>query len=194
LPEQVGGDDAHIDFQRVARKRIHDLELMVLLRTVDDYWIKHLYEMDYLRESVNLRAFGQKDPLLEYKQEGLELFQEMIRDIEETVTQMLFRLTDPEQSKNRAPGRPAGPDPYKQLSEYAYISADKQADRSFASMDTSRFMLGGKPRQVTEGGQTPVAEAPKQKPVRVADKTGPNDPCPCGSGKKYKKCCGKLNF
>ncbi|HOH49300.1 MAG TPA: preprotein translocase subunit SecA [Candidatus Hydrogenedentes bacterium] len=192
--EQVGGDDAHIDFQRLARKRIHDLELMVLLRTVDDYWIKHLYEMDYLRESVNLRAFGQKDPLLEYKQEGLELFQEMIRDIEETVTQMLFRLTDPEQSKNRAPGRPAGPDPYKQLSEYAYISADKQADRSFASMDTSRFMLGGKPRQVTEGGQTPVAEAPKQKPVRVADKTGPNDPCPCGSGKKYKKCCGKLNF
>ena len=57
--EQVGGDDAHIDFQRIARKRIHDLELMVLLRTVDDYWIKHLYEMDYLRESVNLRAFGQ---------------------------------------------------------------------------------------------------------------------------------------
>ncbi|NLV41355.1 MAG: preprotein translocase subunit SecA [Candidatus Hydrogenedentes bacterium] len=192
--EQVGGDDTHIDFQRIARKRIHDLELMVLLRTVDDYWIKHLYEMDYLRESVNLRAFGQKDPLLEYKQEGLELFQEMIRSIDETVTQMLFRLTDPEQAKSRAPGRPGGPDPYKQLSEYAYISADKQADRSFASMDTSRFMLGGKPRQVTEGGQSPVAEAPKQKPVRVVDKTGPNDPCPCGSGKKYKKCCGKLNF
>ena len=192
--EQVGGDDAHIDFQRIARKRIHDLELMVLLRTVDDYWIKHLYEMDYLRESVNLRAFGQKDPLLEYKQEGLELFQEMIRNIDETVTQMLFRLTDPEQAKSRALGRPGAPDPYKQLSEYAYISADKQADRSFASMDTSRFMLGGQPRQVTEGGQTPVAEAPKQKPVRVMDKTGPNDPCPCGSGKKYKKCCGKLNF
>ncbi|NLF58202.1 MAG: preprotein translocase subunit SecA, partial [Candidatus Hydrogenedens sp.] len=193
---QVGGDDSHIDFAKIARKRIHDLELMVLLRTVDDLWIKHLYEMDYLRESVRLRAFGQKDPLLEYKQEGFELFQEMIRSLEENVTQMLFRLTDPEQQgRTPAMGRQGAADPFSQLGEYRYVAADKESDSSFASFDTSRFTLGGKPRHGGGGGEGEEPDAPpKPKPIRVAEKAGPNDPCPCGSGKKYKKCCGRLNL
>jgi preprotein translocase subunit SecA len=195
--EQIGGDESLIDFGRLARMRIHDLELMVLLRSVDDRWIDHLYEMDYLRESVRLRAFGQRDPLLEYKQEGFELFQEMVRSIEDNVVQSLFRLTDPELRRKRAAGLRMGTltakeDPFAQLQQYSYIAADKEADRSFASFDTSRFALAGQ-RGNAEGEEAPEArERPRPKPIRRAmPKVGPNDKCPCGSGKKYKKCCGK---
>ena len=197
--EQVGGDDANIDFSKLARKRVHDLEMMALLRAVDDKWIDHLYEMDYLRESVRLRAFGQKDPLLEYKQEGFELFGNLVKSIEENVVQTLFRLTDPEVRRRRAAGIRTGTltakdDPFEQLRQYQYVAADKESDRSFASFDTSRFALAG---QAPPGGQREGdggggdEKRPKRIPVRVAVKLGPNEPCPCGSGKKYKKCCGK---
>ena len=199
--EQVGGDESQIDFDKLARKRIHDLELMVLLSAVDDKWIEHLYEMDYLRDSVRLRAFGQKDPLLEYKQEGFELFQQMIKTIEEIVVSSLFRLTDPEYRRKRAEmlakGQlPQKDDPFNRISNYQYVAADKEADRSFTATDTSRYKLAGqddRAQQVpdTPGPQGQTAERAKPQPVRAAKVVGPNDPCVCGSGKKYKKCCGK---
>jgi len=185
-----------VNFKKIARKRIHDLELMVLLRAVDEKWIEHLYEMDYLRESVRLRAYGQRDPLLEYKQEAFELFQNLIQSIELNVIQSLFRITDPEYRKKRSiPSRATGAtmedDPFAHLQRYSYIAADKEADRSFSAFDTRKFALGG--QSVPGGGATEEAEEekPKRVPVRVGPKVGPNDPCPCGSGKKYKKCCGK---
>ena len=194
--DQVGGDDSHIDFDKLGRKRVHDLEMMALLRAVDDKWIDHLYEMDYLRESVRLRAFGQKDPLLEYKQEGYELFGNLVKSVEENVVQTLFRLTDPEVRRRRAAGIRTGTltakdDPFEQLRQYQYVAADKESDRSFASFDTTRFALAGQapPGGVREGDSE--EKRPKRAPVRVAAKVGPNEPCPCGSGKKYKKCCGK---
>ncbi len=169
---------------------------MVLLRAVDEKWIEHLYEMDYLRESVRLRAYGQRDPLLEYKQEAFELFQNLIQSIELNVIQSLFRITDPEYRKKRnIPSRSTGgtmeDDPFAHLQRYSYIAADKEADRSFSAFDTRKFALGG--QSVPGGGPTEEAEEekPKRVPVRVGPKVGPNDPCPCGSGKKYKKCCGK---
>ena len=195
--DQIGGDESGIDFAKLARKRVHDLELMVLLRAVDDKWIDHLYGMDYLRDSVRLRAFGQKDPLLEYKQEGFELFQEMVRSIEENVVQSLFRLTDPELRRKREMGLRRGTltakeDPFSQLRHYSYVAADKESDRSFASFDTSRFALAGQSSSARgrEDGREP--EQRRRAPVRVARKVGPNEKCPCGSGKKYKKCCGRL--
>ena len=194
--EQVGGDDSHIDFAKIARRRTQGLELGVLLKIVDDKWIDHLYQMDYLRESVRLRAFGQRDPLLEYKQEGFEMFETMIRSIEETVTQLLFRYTDPA-ARRSGPTVAQRVNPLEDLQEYSYAAADKEADSSFSSFDTSRFVLGGQAsRGFDEGGGSAraVADAPpKHQPIRVAEKAGPNDPCPCGSGKKYKKCCGRLN-
>lgn len=189
------------NFRKIARKRIRDLELMVILNTVDDRWIDHLYAMDYLRESVRLRAYGQKDPLLEYKQEGFELFQQLVRSIEENVVQTLFRLTDPEFRKKRALSLQRGTlspkeDPFAQLQHYSYVAAEKEADRSFTAFDTGRFVLGGT-SVARLGAQTQeTAEEnprPKQQPVKVAKRVGPNEPCPCGSGKKYKKCCGRVN-
>ncbi|MCC6696518.1 MAG: preprotein translocase subunit SecA [Candidatus Hydrogenedentes bacterium] len=195
--EQIGGDDSHIEFAKLARKYVHDIEKMALLRAVDDKWIDHLYSMDYLREAVRLRAYGQKDPLVEYKNEGFDMFENMMRSIEETVIQIVFRLTDPEvRQSRRAEARrgtlTASNDPFSQIADYTLIGADKQQDRSFASYDTSRFNLAGQSsaaRSTEAGGEERVR--PKSVPIRrTTPAVGPNDPCPCGSGKKYKKCCG----
>jgi len=193
--EQIGGDDSYVDFKKLARKRVHDLEMMALLRAVDDKWIDHLYSMDYLRESVRLRAYGQKDPLIEYKTEGYEIFQAMMKSIEENVTQTLFRLTDPEVRRTRQIQARRGmltakSDPFAQLSQYSYVAADKEQDRSFASYDTSRFALAGQPSEAQGAAPGESAPKPKPRPIRVGPKINPNDKCPCGSGKKYKKCCG----
>jgi preprotein translocase subunit SecA len=202
--ERNGGDESRIDFQQIARKQMHSWELMALLRAVDDRWIQHLQDMDYLRESVRLRAFGQKDPLLEFKQEGFELFQEMVRGIEENTVETIFRLSDPEfRRRHEASVRQGTEQPEESLNrlqEYSYIAADKQADNSFSAFDTRKFNLAGqapgaRPRAVAADGATTATQEddrPKRAPVRVDVKIGPNDPCPCGSGKKYKKCCGRV--
>ncbi|MFP4171965.1 MAG: preprotein translocase subunit SecA [Candidatus Hydrogenedentota bacterium] len=205
--ERYGERARNLDFEKLARRQVHDYELMVLLRTVDDKWIDHLYSMDYLRDSVRLRAYGQRDPLIEYKQEAYEIFEGMMRNIDETVTQTLFRITDPEVRKTRAQKRRRGTltqqeDPMAQLQHYTYVAAPKQQDRSFASYDTSNFALAGQGASEAEGGTAPqqretqeeaktqTATKKKPEPVRVKERVKPNDPCPCGSGKKYKKCCG----
>ncbi len=183
------GDDLTdaISPEKLARKRFHDLELAELLRTIDEKWINHLYEMDYLRDSVRLRAFGQKDPLLEYKEEGFQLFENLIRTIEENVTQMLFRLTDPSRRHRIQPGTSRRTMTEAQMQdrmrEYSYSAASKEGDRSFAMPGHDQLALGGKKSD----------KPTKPQPVRVVDKTKPNEPCPCGSGKKYKKCCGRVN-
>jgi preprotein translocase subunit SecA len=141
---------------------------------------------------VRLRAFGQKDPLLEYKEEGFELFENLIQAIEENVTQMLFRLTDPARRHRIQPGKTrremAAEQARERLRSYSYSAADKESDRSFAAREADNLALGGRKGPGRAGG-----DAPTRQPVRVEIKIKPNDPCPCGSGKKYKKCCGRLN-
>ena len=195
---EIGGDEAQVDFARIARKRTHDLEMMALLRAVDEKWIDHLYSMDYLRDSVRLRAYGQKDPLVEYKTEAFEMFQSMMASIEEEVAQTLFRLSDPEVRRRRRTQAERGvltpaEDPFAKLSQYSYVQADKQQDRSFASFDTSRFALAGQPDGEQQQPGERLRPRVKQQPIRRSGpEVKPNDPCPCGSGKKYKKCCGAI--
>jgi len=200
--QQIGGDETKIDFAKLARKRVHDFEKMALLNAVDSKWIDHLYSMDYLRESVRLRALGQRDPLLDYKQESFEMFELLLVSIYEGTIQTLFRVTDPDVRKKhaaevqRAAAAPEA-DPFQQLSRYQYVSADKEQDRSFAAFDTSRFKISeqcesapAEGDEKAEGARRPEPK-PLAKPVRRAEpKVSPNDPCPCGSGKKYKKCHG----
>ncbi len=200
--QYMSGDESKLDFGKLARKRVHDLEKMALLRAVDEKWIDHLYSMDYLRESVRLRAYGQRDPLLEYKTEGFEMFRDMLDSVDENVVQTLFRLTDPEVRKARRLRASKGllteeNDPFAQLSHYSYVAADKQQDRSFSSFDTSRFALAGQ-RDEAHDPREPQArqqqDRPKRRPIRrMVERVKPNDPCPCGSGKKFKKCCGSVN-
>ncbi len=144
------------------------LERMATLQVIDEKWKEHLREMDDLKEGINLRAYGQKDPLVEYKREAFDMFVEMLSSINKEVLQIVFRAFPavPEeipQRRTKAPRRDQ-----MQLQHDSGTGLGMQANREPAAQ-----------------GQI------KRRPVRVAEKVGRNDPCPCGSGKKYKNCHGK---
>ncbi len=140
--------------------RARELERVVLLRTVDEKWTTHIDEMHELRQGVGLRGYGQQDPLVEYRNESYNMFQEMVRSIKQEVVRLLFHLQ---------------------------VGEAPQRQRAAVPMQAIRPQVGalGEP-QGSEGPQ----KMPKGTPVTV-NKIGRNEPCPCGSGKKYKKCCGK---
>ncbi len=131
-------------------KLMRELERVVMLRVVDEYWMDNIDAMDDLKQGIGLRAYGQHDPVIAYKEEGYEMFQAMIQAIrEETVRRMFLVQLRPQQ----------------------------EVRREKVAKETGAAGAGG-PAQV------------KKEPVRnKAKKVGPNDPCPCGSGRKYKKCC-----
>jgi preprotein translocase subunit SecA len=132
------------------------LEKMVMLRTIDTLWKDHLLAMDSLREGIGLRGYGQKDPLIEYKREGFEMFAEMMHRCKQDVLEHLFRVQ---------------------------VVAGEQPP---PVMERPR-----RPPALTLNRGEQAAEGNEDKTVRrTADKVGRNDPCPCGSGKKYKKCHG----
>ncbi|BBO72797.1 protein translocase subunit SecA [Desulfosarcina widdelii] len=129
------------------------LERVVMLQTVDNLWKDHLLSMDHLKEGIGLRGYAQQNPLLVYKKEGFEMFQETIERIKSETLGILFRI---------------------QLAEPDHIEDLQQPKEQ--------------PLVFSGGGDAPAAKKPVK---REARKVGRNDPCPCGSGKKYKKCCGR---
>jgi len=146
---------------------------VVLLLSTDREWVNQLHEMEDLREGVGLQAYGQRDPLVEYTKIGFEIFQGHMQSIEENVLQYVCRLDLKPQS------RPA---------------PSEQVVRSPASRPL-RLSGGSLEAQSTPKGPKDAAKPnapPPKAPIRVGKKVGRNDPCPCGSGKKYKDCCGKL--
>jgi len=148
---------------------MREIERIVLLQTIDRKWIDHLYNMDSLREGIGLRAYAQVSPLIEYQREGYDLFQQMLTDIQEETVKVLFRL-EVEGAKVPAPRRvlrPAGV--------------------------ASRPTVAGPAPSASDGipSEMPMTDGPKPAPVTAGRKIGRNDPCWCGSGKKYKKCHGK---
>jgi len=128
------------------------LERVVMLQTVDGMWKDHLLSMDHLKEGIGLRGYAQQNPLIVYKKEGFELFQDMISRVKEEIVNILFRI---------------------QISEPEKIDEIKKPKEQ-------KLIFSGKDEAV-----------PKKPVKREEGKVGRNDPCPCGSGKKYKKCCGK---
>ena len=138
-----------------ARKEAHygeavmrELERVVMLRVVDEYWMDNIDAMDDLKQGIGLRAYAQHDPVVAYKEEGYEMFQAMIQAIREETVRRMFLV---------------------QLRTNQEVKREKVAKETAAT---------GTPDKTV-----------KPQPVRKAAKVGPNDPCPCGSGKKYKKCC-----
>ena len=128
------------------------LERLILLQTIDQYWKDHLLSMDHLKEGIGLRGYAQQNPLIVYKKEGFEMFQELMDRIKSETLGILFRI---------------------QLAEPEKISEMRKPK------DQPMVFSGGAER------------ADKQPARRTSKKVGRNDPCPCGSGKKYKKCCGR---
>ncbi|MBC8175103.1 MAG: preprotein translocase subunit SecA [Candidatus Marinimicrobia bacterium] len=146
-------------------------ERFVVLRTIDEKWKEHLYAMDQLREGINLRAYGQKDPLLEYKSEGFEMFVNMLAETNQHTMQRLYRtkIQGMEEAPSLRGRRPA---------------RDVQVQHKDTTGMGFVAPSGGEQQQ----GQP--SQPGKRQPIRVGKKVGRNEPCPCGSGKKYKKCCG----
>jgi preprotein translocase subunit SecA len=155
---------------------IRDLERYVLLSTVDQHWREHLYDMDYLREGIHLRALGQKDPLSEYRLEGHDMFEDMMDGVKSEFVRYMFHLeveTAPEVESNQP-----------EQVNYSYAADPIQGFDG--AVDEDGFPMEGSPN-----GDDPM-EMPKveQRVVGEDDRVGRNDPCPCGSGLKYKKCHG----
>lgn len=156
----------------VPKEIMRAFERYIVLRTIDEKWKDHLYSMDQLREGISLRAYGQKDPLLEYKSEGFSMFMEFLRELNRETVQRLFRtqLQGMERAPSLSRRRPATP---------VRIQHADTVGMGFAVPPD-----GGQQRQ------PPAPGTGRPKPVRVEKKVGRNEPCPCGSGKKYKKCHG----
>ena len=126
-------------------ENMRELERVILLQVVDRKWMDHIDDMDQLRNGINLRAYAQRDPVIEYKFEGFNMFEDMIAAIREDTVKYIY---------------------------HARIEAPPERE------------------QVAEPTSASLAGEAEKKPVKKAEKVGRNDPCPCGSGKKYKKCCG----
>lgn len=169
------------------------MERAVFLSCIDQQWQDYLRAMDELRHSVNLRAYGQRDPLIEYKREAFGMFEELMSNIKNGVATSVFRATTVQnfQRLTAAQGRvrtvysdvnmlAGGVQPTDQLGGGGVPEVKRQAEASFDAMLAA--MEEGK------GAAQPVAAV---KPVVKGPAVGRNEPCPCGSGKKYKKCCGQ---
>jgi len=173
----------------VGAEIIRETERMIMLHVIDDQWKDHLLTMDHLKEGIGLRGYGQKDPLVEYKKESYVLFQEMMDRIEDETIRYLFFLQPI--SSDRAP---LPFEPVEDLEEEPEVSAAAASAQRAAAQgnlqDFTRNIQKKKEREMAElqfvGGGTSTAQQPVVKGLKV----GRNDPCPCGSGKKYKKCCG----
>ncbi len=125
-------------------EQMREVERVVLLRAVDSHWMDHIDDMDQLKNGINLRAYGQRDPVMEYKYEGFDMFEAMIQGISDQTAKTVLNVT-----------------------------LRQPVER----------------KQIAVPNATPGDGSVKKAPARSQDKVGPNDPCPCGSGKKYKKCC-----
>ncbi len=146
-------------------EKMREIERRSLLEVVDSEWRDHLHEMDHLREGIGLRAYAQKDPLIEYKKESFELFQSLIERLQSRVAKNVFIMQ------------------LYTLEEYKNLMANIQMEHK----DVDTFASEANNPQP----QSKEPERPKLQPIVNDVEIGRNEPCPCGSGKKYKQCCGK---
>ncbi len=134
-------------------ENLRELEKVVMLRVVDNRWMEHLDRMDLLREGIGLRAYGQRNPSVEYKIEAYDMFEEMIAGIQTDIAKLMYRV-------------------------------------QIVSQEEQQLQDRLQNAKASHGDEVDAAEA-KKKPVVNGETVGRNDPCPCGSGKKYKNCCGR---
>jgi preprotein translocase subunit SecA len=176
---KVASDFYHRKERALPDEIMRQIEKYSVISVIDQKWREHLREIDSLREGINLRAFGQKDPLLEYKQEAYNLFIDLLRDIEHETLSLAFKLF------------PASEDEAEEIEKRQRRQAVKQ-ERLVAQHPEAESAYemavdaGGNGAEAIPGGNVTI-----QMPVRAEEKPGRNDLCPCGSGKKYKNCHGQ---
>ncbi len=155
---------------------IAQVERFAMLTVIDDKWKEHLREMDDLKEGINFRAYGQKDPLIEYKKDGFELFIKMLEDISKDVINFVFKFTTREE----------------QITQQRHRAIPTQHMQTIkASAEGAGLRVNPESAESVDKQSQQPGDNTKKIPVKVGPKIGRNDPCPCGSGKKYKNCHGK---
>ena len=156
----------------IGAEQMREVERMILLRVVDNLWMDHIDAMDQLKSGIGLRALGQQDPAAAYAKEGFDMFEQMISAIQEDTVKYCYNVTVETRTERKA-----------------IMEAEKATKSDFVEDDTVRAMQGE--GQLPEGAQVPERENKPETYRRDQPKVGRNDPCPCGSGKKYKNCCGR---
>ena len=152
---------------------MRQIEKQVMLQVLDGLWKEHLQTMDQLRQGIHLRAYANKNPKQEYKREAFELFEALLERLKQEVVRILSHLQ------------------IKRQDEAELIEQKRREEAERQQLAFQHAQASALPEAEQERGQQ--AETPQQPMVRDAPKVGRNDPCPCGSGKKYKQCCGALN-
>jgi preprotein translocase subunit SecA len=197
----------------IGPENMREAERVVMLNVIDNQWKDHLLSMDHLKEGIGLRGYGQKDPLIEYKRESFDLFQDMMDRIEDETIRYLFFLQVTQGGPQGEPGNGGGPgglpdrpkpvlpfseddeeeDDEDESAEEALVAANSEQRRQAQSAveDFTRNIQRKKDKEMAAlqfvGGSGTATES---KQATSDKKAGRNDPCPCGSGKKYKKCHG----
>src|SRR5712692_2535874 len=169
------------------------LERRIILDVVDSQWKDHLLSLDHLKEGIGLRGYAQKDPIVEFKKEAFTLFEDMMARIDNETIRYLFHIQvqQGEQQPEARQPRPEPPRTPPQSAAAAVASAAARASEPQQLPAVAREIERRQQRQQKDlQYQTGPAQAEAPKPVKVGAKVGRNDPCPCGSGKKYKKCHG----
>jgi preprotein translocase subunit SecA len=167
--------------QEFGSERMLFLVRFILLQVIDTKWKEHLYGLDNLREGIGLRAYGQRDPLVEYKREAFDMFDQMTDSVKEEAIELLFRVQQVHETKLANPLE-------ESKAQFLHPEAGLAESKPAPSAKLPRGM--GAPSPFSPRNEAPDDQAPA--PIkRVHEKVGRNDPCPCGSGKKYKKCCGQ---
>ncbi len=156
---------------------LKEVERFTILSAIDRLWQEHLYEMDSLRYSIGLRGYGQRDPLIEYKAEAFKIFDELMVNVKTEICHNIFRSASSMMA-------------FENFLKNVPQQTLHQAASAFGG--TSTASSGGAQAKASDVvSEAAAAVAEKAKPVRTGPKVGRNDPCPCGSGKKYKHCCGR---
>jgi preprotein translocase subunit SecA len=168
--------------ETVGSEQLRELERRVMLSVIDQHWREHLYEMDYLREGINLRAMGQRDPLAEWQREGYDMFEAMMAGIEDNFVQFVTHLQVVAEEPERAAPR-----------NLRYSAPEDPVQGSGALRDVAASAPPAAVEEASFGEAVePIADTEvQQQPVQVDKTPGRNEPCYCGSGKKFKLCHGR---
>ena len=160
----------------IGTEQMREVERMILLRVVDNRWMDHIDAMDQLKEGIGLRGIGQQDPAVAYAQEGFAMFDEMVADIREETVKFCYNVTVTTRTERR-----------NVVSGRVSAAKEEYKDEEAASQSGARRQGGSMPSAAPKAEKTGKQETIR----RDMPKVGRNDPCPCGSGKKYKNCCGR---
>jgi preprotein translocase subunit SecA len=167
-------------------------ERIVMLSVLDQLWKDHLLSMDHLREGIGLRGYGQHDPLVEYKRESFDMFEEMMKRFEEETVRYMYLMQVIDAGGDQLELREQPPSGERAARFSGTADSDNGGRRAQTTLDEIEAEFHRKKRRELEqarmAGSGDMQQV--QQVVRSGEKVGRNDPCPCGSGKKYKKCCG----